>query len=198
MTLHYAKINRNICKISLLCQPDCGGINRSRLGQLFVHEKAFFPERPTREIYISVAYPGASPKEMEEGITMRIEEAIRGLPGIKEMNSTSSENFCRVAVETTGQYAIDEMLQEIKNAVDGITSLPVDAERPIVYKQRSTTPAIRLGLSGSADLMTLKQLAYQIEDDFLASGYISQINMGVSPPPRFLLRSLKRTCSAIT
>ncbi|TAJ13215.1 efflux RND transporter permease subunit [Marinilabiliaceae bacterium JC017] len=144
-------------------------------------KKAFFPERPTREVYISVAYPGASPKEMEEGITMRIEEAIRGLPGIKEMNSTSSENFCRVAIETTGQYAIDEMLQEIKNAVDGITSLPVDAERPIVYKRRSTTPAIRLGLSGSADLMTLKQLAYQIEDDFLASGYISQINMGGFP-----------------
>jgi len=144
-------------------------------------KKSFFPERATRNIFVSVAYPGASPKEMEEGITVRIEEAIRSIVGIKEINSTSSENFCRVNIETTGKYDIDETLQEIKNAVDGITSLPIDAERPIVFKRRSTTPAIRLGLSGTADLMTLKQLAYRVEDDFLASGMISQINISGFP-----------------
>ena len=144
-------------------------------------KKAFFPERPTRMIYVSVAYPGASPKEMEEGIAVRIEEAIRGIPGIKEMSSSSSENFCRVSIETTGEFDIDVTLQEVKNAVDGITSMPVDAERPIVFKNRSTTPAIRLGLSGDADLMTLKKLAYKIEDDFLASGKMSQISISGFP-----------------
>ena len=59
-------------------------------------KKSFFPERATRNIYITVAYPGASPKEMEEGITVRVEEAVRGLVGIKEINSVSSENFSRV------------------------------------------------------------------------------------------------------
>lgn len=159
----------------------------------FSLKKSFFPERTTRMIYVSVAYPGASPKEMEEGITVRIEEAIRSIVGIKEINSTSSENFCRVAIETTGKYDIDETLQEIKNAVDGITSLPVDAERPIVYKRRSTTPAIRLGLSGSADLMTLKQLAYRIEDDFLASGLISQINISGFPATEISIEVAEET-----
>ncbi|MBN1598169.1 MAG: efflux RND transporter permease subunit [Bacteroidales bacterium] len=141
-------------------------------------KKSFFPERRSREIFVSVAYPGASPKEMEEGITVRIEEAVRGLVGIKEINSTSSENFARVQITTTGEYDIDATLQEVKNAVDGISSMPVDAERPIVFKQRNTTPAVRLGLaSEGVDLMTLKKYAMQIEDDFRASGYITQMSV---------------------
>ncbi len=144
-------------------------------------KKSFFPERETRNIFVTVTYPGASPKEMEEGITVRIEQAIRGLVGIKEINSTSRENFARVSIETTGEYDIDEVLQEVKNAVDGISSMPVDAERPIVFKQRSTTPAIRLGLSGSADLIRLKTLAQRVEDDFLQSGLMSQISIGGFP-----------------
>jgi multidrug efflux pump subunit AcrB len=144
-------------------------------------KKSFFPERETRNIYVTVTYPGASPKEMEEGITVRIEQAIRGLVGIKEINSTSRENFTRVNIETTGEYDIDEVLQEVKNAVDGISSMPVDAERPIVFKRRSTTPAIRLGLYGEADMLRLKTLAQRIEDDFLASGLMSQINIGGYP-----------------
>lgn len=143
--------------------------------------KSFFPEVETRNIYVTVSYPGASPKEMEEGITLRIEQAIRGLAGIKEITSTSRENFCQVSIETTGEFDIDEVLQEVKNAVDGISSLPVDAERPIVFKRRSSTPAIRLGLYGSADLMRLKTLAQRIEDDFLQSGLMSQISIGGYP-----------------
>ncbi|MFO8002286.1 MAG: efflux RND transporter permease subunit [Marinilabilia sp.] len=144
-------------------------------------KKSFFPERETRNIFVTVNYPGASPEEMEEGVTVRIEQAIRGLVGIKEINSTSRENSSRVSIETTGEYDIDEVLQEVKNAVDGIPSMPVDAERPIIYKQRSTTPAIRLGLHGDADLIRLKTLAQRVEDDFLQSGLMSQINISGYP-----------------
>lgn len=141
-------------------------------------KKSFFPERQSREIYVNVFYPGASPKEMEEGITVRIEEAVRGLVGIKEINSTSSENFTRVAITTTGEYDIDVIVQEVKNAVDGISSFPSAAERPIVFKRRNTTPAIRLGLaSEGVDKLTLKKYSMEIEDDFRLSGLITQISM---------------------
>ena len=140
-------------------------------------KKSFFPERSTTTIFVNVFYPGASPKEMEEGITMRVEEALRGLVGIKEITSSSSENFASIQVETTGQYDIDETLAEVKNAVDGISSFPVDAEKPIVFKQRSTTQVGFLGLSGNVDRLTLKQLSDEIENDLYASGIISQINI---------------------
>ncbi|NJM16679.1 MAG: efflux RND transporter permease subunit [Bacteroidales bacterium] len=140
-------------------------------------KKSFFPESIPRTITVSVVYPGASPKEMEEGVTTRIEEAIRSVVGIKEINSTSSESFASVVITTTGEYDIDITLQEVKNAVDGISSMPVDAERPIVFKQRSITQAVFMALTGEGevDLQTLKQYAMEIEDDLRASGLITQV-----------------------
>jgi multidrug efflux pump subunit AcrB len=136
---------------------------------------SFFPESTSRNIFISVFYPGASPKEMDEGVTTRIEDAVRAIVGVKEITSTSSENFTFVRIETTGEYDIDEMLVDVKNAIDGISSLPSAAERPIVYKQRNTTPAMFLGLYGDTDMETLKQYAYEIEEDFLRSRIVSQV-----------------------
>jgi len=142
---------------------------------------SFFPERPSKMIYVRVAYPGASPVEMEEGVTSRIEEAVRGIPGIYEITSTSSENSASVQIEITGDINIDETLIEVKNAVDGISSFPTAAERPIVYKQRTTSPAARLIVTGDVDLLTLKDYAQQIEEDFLSSGYISQVSLSGYP-----------------
>lgn len=144
-------------------------------------KKSFFPESSTRNIVVTVVYPGASPKEMEEGVTTRIEYAVRGLVGIKEITSTSSENFATVRIETTGEYDIDETLMEVKNAVDGITAFPVDAERPVVFKQRPVTNALFTALTGDVDLMTLKKYADEIEDDLYASGVISQMDIGGFP-----------------
>lgn len=149
--------------------------------------KAFFPETESRYLSVSVFYPGASPVEMEEGVTSRIEEAIRGLVGIKEITSSTVENSASVSIETTGEYPINEVLQEVKNAVDGISSLPTAAERPIVSKQRSRAGALRLELvpvdGHEMDLMTLKEHAQHIEEDFFNSGVMSQISISGYPSP---------------
>lgn len=149
--------------------------------------KSFFPEMESRYIGVSVFYPGASPVEMEEGVTSRIEEAIRGLIGIKEITSTSVENRASVQIETTGEYDINEVLMEVKNAVDGISSLPTAAERPIVSKVRSRAPALYLDLipdeGKDVDLMTLKEYAQRVEEDFYNSGVMSQIELSGYPQP---------------
>lgn len=144
-------------------------------------KKSFYPESTARMIYVSVYYPGASPTEMEEGITSRIEEATRGLVGIKEITSTSSENMCTVTIETTGAFDLDDTLMEVKNAVDGISSFPSAAERPIVSKQRNTSMAVFASLRGDVDLLTLKAFAQEIEEDMLASGKVSQISLSGFP-----------------
>jgi len=149
--------------------------------------KAFFPETESRYLSVSVFYPGASPVEMEEGVTSRIEESVRGLVGIKEITSTTVENMASVSIETTGEYPINEVLQEVKNAVDGISSLPTAAERPIVSKRRSRAGALRLELvpidGQQMDLLTLKEHAQRIEEDFFNSGVMSQISLSGYPSP---------------
>ncbi len=144
-------------------------------------KKSFFPEMEARNIFVNLTYPGASPIEMEEGVTVRIEEALRGLAGIKEINSTSSENFSSVVITTTGEYDIDETLMEAKNAVDGISSFPVSAERPIVFKQRASSMAMFLGMSGDVNLLEIKKHADKVELDLRASGVMSQIMVGGYP-----------------
>ncbi len=145
-------------------------------------KKSFFPERESKILTVSVFYPGASPIEMEEGVTSRIEEAIRTIPGIYEINSVSSENSSRVTIEILPRYDIDEALIEIKNAVDGISSFPTAAERPIVSKTRSRSPAMQLLVTGDVGLLTLKEYAQQIEEELLASGEVSQISISGYPP----------------
>ena len=140
---------------------------------------SFFPELPPDEITVRVAYPGASPEEMEEGVTIKIEEALKGIVGLEEVTSVSSENTATIDIETSDGYDIDEVLAEVKNAVDGISSYPVGAEPPLVSKDRmgGSSRAAFLNLSGGNDLRALKVKAEAIEDDLLNSGVISQVSV---------------------
>lgn len=97
-------------------------------------KKSFFPERAAKDIYITVANPGTSPEEMEEGVTLKVENALKGIPGIDEITSTSSENSASIKVVMLNDYNIDELLTDVKNAVDQINGFPENAEKPKVYK----------------------------------------------------------------
>jgi multidrug efflux pump subunit AcrB len=145
-------------------------------------KKSFFPTRSDTRINITVVYPGASPEEMEEGVTLKIEESIIAVAGIKEFTSTSSENSAAISVEIIETYDIDEIYTEIKNAVDAINSFPAGAEKPIIAKQRQRTMTQFLALTGNVDLKTLKTYAEQVEDDLMATGQISQVNISGFPP----------------
>lgn len=140
--------------------------------------KATFPLVESKIITVSVSYQGATPQEMEQGITTLIEDEIRGIPGIKEFSSISSENFAQVTITGLSNYDMDELLSDVKNAVDGISNFPASAEKPIVSKNRSKDMAMFITLSSDDDdLLKLNKLANRIEDDFLASGKISQITI---------------------
>ena len=65
---------------------------------LLTMQKSFFPEQEPKQIYVSVMYPGASPSEMEQGVTIKVEQSVKGLDGIDEINSTSQENFAQVVI----------------------------------------------------------------------------------------------------
>ena len=151
------------------------------LSYLFGLKKSFFPERDPRNITINVVFPGASPEEVEEGVTIKIEEAIKGIVGIEEVTSVSEENSCSITVRTFGDYDLDEVTTEVKNAVDRINSFPVSAEKPVVFKEKSTSTAMFMGVKGNVSLMDLKRAAERVENDFLNSGIITQVRLSGFP-----------------
>ena len=80
-------------------------------------KKSFFPETPSRLVTISVVYPGASPEEMEEGVVLKVEEALKGIVGIDQITSESRENTATIRVE--GQQGYDpEIVRWVVRQVD--------------------------------------------------------------------------------
>lgn len=149
-----------------------GGISLMNL------RKATFPLVESKIINVSVMYPGATPKEMDEGITALVENNLRGIAGIKEFTSQSREGSASITVTAISGYDMDELLSDVKNAVDGISNFPSGAERPIVAKQRAKDIAFFMSLSSNSDdILELNAVANKIEDDLLATGKISQITI---------------------
>ena len=149
---------------------------------IFTLKSSFFPLNESRNISISVAYPGASPQEMEEGIVLKIEDNLRGLVGIDRFTSTSSENSAQIMIEVIKGYNVDAVLQDIKNAVDRVPSYPVGMEPPVISKMIFRTEAVSMALHGeNVSLRSLKQIAREVETDLRAIDGISQVDIGGFP-----------------
>ncbi len=136
---------------------------------------SFFPELPPDIVNIQVIYPGASPEEIEEGVVLKIEEAIDGLEGIERVTSSSRENFGSIAVEKVKEADLDKVLNDVKNAVDRINSFPQDMEKPVIFEQKFRSRAMSVVLYGEADLYNLKYIAEEFRDNLLATEEISQV-----------------------
>lgn len=138
---------------------------------------SFFPERSTQFINIEATYPGASPGEIEEGITLKIEDNLQGISGIDRVTSTSTENNTNITVELLPRVDANEVLQEVKNAVDRISSFPEGLEQVITFKQEVVNFTAKVAISGNVPIQALKQEAEKMEDDFLDYESISKVQL---------------------
>ena len=80
--------------------------------------REMFPMVSLDLVAVRVPYPGATPVEVEEGIILRIEEAIADLDGIDELDSTASEGMGLVMVKVRSDYETRKLLDNIKTRVD--------------------------------------------------------------------------------
>ncbi|REG90107.1 efflux RND transporter permease subunit [Winogradskyella sediminis] len=145
-------------------------------------KSSFFPLNETKIITVNINYPGASPQEIEEGIVLQIEDNLKGLRGVDRVTSTSLENSGTITVEIEKGENIDFMLLEVKNAVDRVPSFPTGMEPLVVSKQEIVRETISFAISGkNIPLVTLKQLARQIETDLRGIKGISQIELSGFP-----------------
>ena len=141
-------------------------------------KSSFFPLNESHIVQISVAYPGASPQEIEEGVVLKIEDNLKGLAGVERVTSVSRENSGSITVEVEKERDIDFMLLQVKNAVDRVPSFPSGMEPLVVSKQEQIRSTINFALSGeNIPLLTLKKIARQVENDIRAMEGISQIEI---------------------
>ncbi|MEE4245641.1 MAG: efflux RND transporter permease subunit, partial [Kangiellaceae bacterium] len=136
-----------------------------------------FPEFEVNTVQVNTVLPGASPQEVEEGITIRIEEAIQDLPGIKQITSRSNEGSASVTIEVEDGFDVREMLDEVKIRVDAINNFPVEAERPLVTVPKRTRDAIGVVMYGDYDALTLRRIAEDVRDELAALPQVSQVTV---------------------
>ena len=127
-----------------------------------------FPDLEIDRVTISVPFPGASPGEVESGVVTRLEEALRDIEGIAEMRSFSSEGSGRVVLDLEVGYDVLAILDEVKLAVDRISSFPESIEKPVISKSQRQIPAINVQIYGDLDEVSMKNYAEQIRDEILA------------------------------
>ena len=84
------------------------------------------------EVFITVPYPGASPEEAEQGIILAVEESIRGSNGVKRVVSRANEATGIIQAEVMQKTDVSRVADDIRNAVDSIRTLPLDAEEPMI------------------------------------------------------------------
>ena len=149
--------------------------------QLLQTKTTNFPVQRVRFITVAVPYPGATPTEVETGITVKVEENLEGIAGIDRVSSTSGENLATILVELTEDSDPNAVLAEVKNAVDKINNFPDRVEPPIIEKVEIKDVAITLGINGSIPLAVKKDYADQIKNDLLASPDISDIDVNGLP-----------------
>ncbi|MFP4040017.1 MAG: efflux RND transporter permease subunit [Desulfosudaceae bacterium] len=124
-----------------------------------------FPETELDKISITVAYPGASPSEVEDGVVRRLEENVAGLEGIKRIDSVSREGIGRVTIEVMKGWDIKKLLDEVKSEVDRITTMPEEAEEPVVREVTRRSRVISIAIYGEAPEATLKHIAQSARDE---------------------------------
>lgn len=144
---------------------------------LFQTKLEVFPEFDTDTITIQVPYRGATPAESEEGVCIRVEEAIASIEGIKRLRSSALEGMGTVTIELYEDADDQEVLDDVKAAVDRIETFPAETEKPVVAMADTRRRVITVALFGEASEKTLKALAEKVRDDLTAGDGISQVEV---------------------
>jgi len=142
----------------------------------FSLRKQTTPEFEFNNVNISVPYLGAAPQEVEEGVVVKIEEAIQDVRGIVEINSRSREGIGTVTAEVSRDENIDDVLNEIKTRVDAISTFPALTEKPIYSKQDFIIPVVFVTIHGDIDEFTRKGIAQDVRDELLQMPEINQVD----------------------
>ncbi len=134
----------------------------------FTIRKQMFPQGESTWLNVNIAYPGAAPKEVAETITVKMEEAISAVTGIERTITDSYRGGAQAYIKVLDEYDPQEVLDEVKSAIDSISSFPDGIERPRTKRFRYRQEVMYLILSSDMDMHKLKAFGENIHDELRA------------------------------
>lgn len=141
-------------------------------------QREMFPESRPDKLMVSATYPGVQPEDIEKAVTIKIEEAIRGLEGIEKVESQVAESISFTTLTLSQSVDdVDVMLQEIRNEIDSIQDLPDDVEKISLKKVQPQLPVISVAIYSDQGELALKRTARSLRDDLLKLQGVSRIEL---------------------
>ena len=131
-------------------------------------KKEIFPETSTNVVSVSIPYPGATPEEVEKGVCIPIEEALRDLQGIDVMRSTAANSYGVVYVEVSGDSEVRDVLDDMKTRVDAIDNFAENIESPVYEEVLIKNQVLTVAISADANEQTLRGYADRIRNGMLS------------------------------
>ena len=145
-------------------------------------KKESLPPIDTNFVTVSMPFLGASPEDVEEGILIKIEEAVQDIEGIQEIISTGRRGTGTVQIEVSTGYDVPEVMTEIKSRVDSISTFPDNTEKPIVSRTRAQEQVMMVSVYGEVDERTLKEYAKQVRNEIVTLPGITRAEILGSRP----------------
>lgn len=140
-------------------------------------KQELMPNVETERIMVSASYPGSSPEEVEEGIVVAIEEAVRGITGVKKVTSMAGEGSGQVMLELLDSADVMRTRNEIERQIAQITTFPSDMETPVVREMTRKSQVLSILVSGNVDKHTLREAAEQVRDDLMTQQGVSIVEL---------------------
>lgn len=135
------------------------------IASTFTIRKQLFPIEESNWIGVTINYHGASPKEVEESITIKLEEALDRVQGIERYITRSVRSNVSAEIKVMSSYELRDVLDEIKSAIDSISSFPEDIERPAISQTRFRQDVMWINLTGDLPWSELKQFGEVVENE---------------------------------
>ncbi|MEM7491784.1 MAG: efflux RND transporter permease subunit [Pseudomonadota bacterium] len=137
-----------------------------------------FPTIDPGIISVVVPYPGATPAEVEEGITRRVEEAVLGIDGVDKVTSVASENLGQVTIEVADFVDKKAVKDDVETAVEQLAQFPPEnAERFSITASDPTEQVVTLVVTGNQPPLILRRAAETLERDLLTQNGISLVSL---------------------
>ena len=161
MNIYKTSVNNPITTIILFATiAIMGVVSFTRLGI------DLFPDIESNAMLVMTTYPGASAEDIETNVTRPIENVLNGVDHLKHMTSTSKENISVVALEFQYGYDLDILVNDVRDKLDMLSTLPDGVSQPIIFKfTADMIPVLMVGVTAEESMSGL----YKILDDQVAT-----------------------------
>ncbi|MCP5409724.1 MAG: efflux RND transporter permease subunit [Chromatiaceae bacterium] len=138
-------------------------------------ERETFPEFAPQEVQVSLAYPGATPEDVEQAVCKRLEDAIDAVNEVEEIRCQALENSANAVVTMTEQGDFAQFMDDIKSAVEAIDGFPVQVELPVIEQLGRTDQVVSIAITGPLSPPALKAYAEELKDRLQRLPLVSQV-----------------------